>query len=441
MMVVIDLFSGAGGLTEGFFRQDFKIIAHVEKDKWACETLKTRIIYHYLKKRNNLELYRSYLLNSKGYRKIKESREIIFNKYPELRTKLEFEVINKTFGNPLEEKNVCESEEIIKYIERSMKYNNVNSVDLIIGGPPCQAYSIVGRSRMKEAVIKDKRNYLFRYYKDIVARFQPKMFIFENVPGILTAMDGKIFKIIHDEFKQIGYEILSGPNEDIKKNILNSKDFGVAQNRKRLILFGFKEELNLNYPNFVANKIYKDLINVTTRQAISDLPQLSAGEGEDFGITSYLRRKPSKYQKIMREDSFGVLNHKARMHNDRDLGIYKKAILKAMKGKRLKYNELKENEKTHKNQDVFLDRFRVHWWDDIPHTIVAHISKDGHYNIHPDIKQLRSLTVREAARIQSFPDNYYFEGPRTAQYVQVGNAVPPLMSEAIAKTLKELKIR
>lgn len=132
-------------------------------------------------------------------------------------------------------------------------------------------------------------------------------------------------------------------------------------------------------------------------------------------------------------------NIRARKLNSRDKKIYQLAIEKSTKNEKLYYDELPKNLKTHKNEKSFSDRFKVHGMYDVPHTIVAHISKDGHYNIHPDIKQCRALTVREAARIQSFPDNYLFEGPRTAQYVQVGNAVPPLLSKAIARALKDIK--
>ncbi len=169
-MNVIDLFSGGGGLTEGFVRQGYKIIAHVEKDRWACETLKTRIIFYYLKKKNDLYLYNEYLKLAGNYRKINSNREIIYKKYPELKEKLEYEVLNCTFGNLNEDKSATGIDEIIKRIKSSMKYNKVRKIGLIIGGPPCQAYSLVGRGVMKEKVEDDKRNYLFRYYKQIVKR-------------------------------------------------------------------------------------------------------------------------------------------------------------------------------------------------------------------------------------------------------------------------------
>lgn len=436
-MVIVDLFSGAGGLTEGFFQEGFNIIAHIEKEPWACETLKTRICYHFLKEQNNLDLYFTYLKNSKNYRTISQNRQIIFDQYPELQEKLNMEVLNKSFGNPANDPKATSTTDIIRLIESSMHYNNKTGVDLIIGGPPCQAYSLIGRARMKESVYKDKRNYLFYYYKELVNYFRPRMFVFENVPGILTAHNGKIFTTISKEFDSIGYTLLSGINSDHKANIINSKSFGVYQSRKRVILFGFRKDLDLYYPDFQKYAFCFDEPH-TTKNAIGDLPFVYNGEGSDSIILPYSDAglHLSKYQQFMRKDCIGVINHKARPNLDQDKQIYRIAIEKAQCNQQLRYSELPEHLKTHKSEYHFEDRFKVHWWDDLPHTIVAHIAKDGHYNIHPDLNQCRSLTVREAARIQSFPDNYKFEGPRTAQFVQVGNAVPPLMAQTIAKAIK-----
>lgn len=439
-MVVVDLFSGAGGLTEGFYKEGYDVVAHIEKEKWACETLKTRICYHYLRERDDLNTYNEYLKNCGDYRNIYKSREILFVKYPELKIKVEKEVINRTFGNPEEEIGVSDINEIIELIKDSLNYNNKNIVDIIIGGPPCQAYSLIGRSRMKENAKADKRNYLFKYYKEIVDYFHPKLFVFENVPGILTAHNGAIFKEIQNEFKQIGYNLMSGRNEKHNKNILNSKDFGVYENRKRMILIGVSEDSNIQYPDFSKNVTLPNE-DQNTKNAIGDLPFLFPGEGEDFKLINYPytdEERLSKYQKLIRNESIGVLNHKSRTIKDFDCKNYKMAIEQKDQGKQLYYFNLPEDTRNHKNIHSFIDRFKVHGWDSCPHTIVAHISKDGHYNIHPDITQCRALTVREAARIQSFPDNFKFEGPRTWQYVQVGNAVPPIMAEIIAKTIKQI---
>ena len=160
-MVVIDLFSGAGGLTEGFLSEGYKFVAHVEKEYWACETLKTRIMYYYLKERNDLEMYNNYLISSNSYKDIEKNRESVFAKYPQLKSILEKTVLNKKFGDVTKDKSATDIKDIFKLIDISMKYLKEKKVDIIIGGPPCQAYSIIGRSRMKEKVKEDERNYLF----------------------------------------------------------------------------------------------------------------------------------------------------------------------------------------------------------------------------------------------------------------------------------------
>lgn len=438
-MIIIDLFSGAGGLSEGFHTKDNKIIVQIEKDKWASETLKTRTIFHYLKSKNELDTYFEYLRNGTNYRKISENREFIYKKYTELQDILKYQVLNKKFGNPQNDIEATSLKEITKLIEDSMKFNNENNIDLIIGGPPCQAYSLVGRSRMKENAEKDSRNFLFYYYLNLVKEYRPKAFVFENVPGILTAKKGRVFEKIKEEFDNCGYELLSGPSILDNENILDFGEYGVIQKRKRVLLFGFRKELNLTYPNFKVNK-FQWRHELSTENVLGDLPILYPGEGEDFNLTSYddSKNELTNFQKYIREDSIGVINHKARTIQDRDREIYKLSIMLSQNGEQLKYPDLPNELKTHQNQKSFLDRFKVHALNKMPHTVVAHISKDGHYNIHPDLNQCRSLTVREAARIQSFPDNFVFEGPRTAQFIQVGNAVPPIMSFVIEEAVKKI---
>lgn len=430
----IDLFAGAGGLSEGFIQAGFKIIATVEKEKWACETLKTRHIYHHLKNINQLDDYWEYCHNTLLPYESSANREKIYQKNPGLKEKIENTIWQAEFGDLLTEKNVYLATYIIKLLEQSAKFHN-SDVQFILGGPPCQAYSIVGRSRMGDAVRNDQRNYLFKYYYEVVKHFQPAFFLFENVPGIITANDGLIFKMIQEDFDKIGYDFLTGRNKDINKNIQLSSNFGVAQNRKRFIFIGIRRGVNLEYPLFPQFSLNGQL---STQNAIADLPFLKPGDGNDHGLRPYPENgKLSEYQESMRNDSKGVMNHRARPLNKwYDKEIYKLAIQKAQRNEILHYSELPSELKTHKNEKHFEDRFKVHRVDKIPHTIVAHIAKDGHYNIHPDIRQLRSLTVREAARIQSFPDNFKFEGPRTAQFIQVGNAVPTLMAKAFATALK-----
>lgn len=434
----IDLFAGAGGLSEGFIQAGgFKIIATIEKDYWACETQKTRHIFHYLKSVNRLDDYWEYCRNTTSLNQIIPNRNKIYEKHRELEDDIKHTIWQAEFGNPQKNQNASTSKEVIQHLENSVKYHKKPDIDFILGGPPCQVYSLVGRGRMKEFAKDDERNFLFRFYFDIVKHFKPRFFLFENVPGILSARNGEIFKMIQDDFDRIGYAFVSGRNNgNIQKNIQNAFDFGVPQNRKRLIFLGIRSDVALEYPLFGTKSIVPETL--FTKNVISDLPKLKPDSGQDHGVIDYDKDPVSSYQEEIRQDSSGVMNHRARpLNKSYDQQIYKIAITMARRRKQLDYSTLPEDLKTHKNESSFVDRFKVHWWNETPHTIVAHIAKDGHYNIHPDKKQLRSITVREAARIQSFPDNFRFEGFRTAQFVQVGNAVPPKMARAFAEAIKK----
>jgi len=209
----------------------------------------------------------------------------------------------------------------------------------------------------------------------------------------------------------------------------------VLQDRKRIIFIGWQSEHDLEYPVFEDQENGYRVWNV-----LNDLPPLEPGSGTD-GPQKYRAGRPSRYLREtgIRTDETCVRNHTARIHNERDREIYRIAIKKwTQENRRIRYDELPDELKTHRNCVSFRDRFKVVSGDGLSHSIVAHVSKDGHYFIHPDIRQARSLTVREVARLQSFPDNYIFEGPRTSQYSQIGNAVPPLMSEAIAIETKKM---
>ena len=416
-LVVLDLFSGAGGLSEGFFRIEATFVGHVEADKYACETLKTRTAYWNLKSQNKLGIYYDYLLK-------KITRDELWQKsgIADSLDVINTEIRNDTFDT------------IVKTVKQNLKSKKEKKVDLIIGGPPCQAYSIVGRARMKEAVTCDPRNYLYQYYVRFLEEFKPKMFVFENVPGILSAANGQHFQDIKNAIDKAGYHM------EIKE--LSASDYGVLQERKRIIIIGWKKDKRrktYEYPEFetiVKKYLVKDLLE--------DLPETKPDNMiEGKGL---YRSNPSRYliEANIRDENFDILTqHETRMHNDRDLKIYKIAIEKWDKEKkRLCYKELSEEYPelcTHKNKTSFTNRFNVIKADQpASHTILAHMAMDGHYYIHPDIKQLRSLSVREAARLQSFPDDFYFEGPRTAQFRQIGNAVPPKMAEQIAKTIQKI---
>lgn len=404
----IDLFAGAGGLSEGFIRQGFKPVAHVEMNKHACDTIKTRTTYHWLKENNKANIYYDYLKSE-----IKNKEELWKN--------VPVHVINSVINKEISEITLAE---IFDTIDKEL---NGGKVDLIIGGPPCQAYSVVGRAR--KDMESDPRNHLYKHYVKFLEKYKPRMFVFENVPGILSAKNGEYLDKIFKAVRSAGYEVAIPP-----KNHLNAKDFGVLQDRKRVIIIGWKKELNLKYPVFDTTEnnfqVLKDLF--------SDLKPLKNGQGTLNAVeyakptTEYLK------QKNIRNGLEFVTQHISRPNNDNDLEIYQIAIEQWNNGKRLNYAELPKRLIKHSNIDSFVNRFQVVNGKGVSHTVVAHIAMDGHYYIHPDIKQIRSISVREAARIQSFPDDYFFEGGRTAAFKQIGNAVPPLMAEEIAKKIKNI---
>ncbi|TDP59946.1 DNA cytosine methyltransferase [Flavobacterium dankookense] len=397
----IDLFAGASGMSEGFIREGFEAVAHIEMNSEACQTIKTRAAYHYLKSQKNLDLYYQYI---KG----ETSQDVFFNAIPSqiLDSVINIEINDDTISG------------IFEKIKKSGK-----KIDLIIGGPPCQAYSLLGRHQ--EDIENDPRNKLYIQYGRFLNEFKPKAFVFENVPGMLSANKGQHFKNLKAYFRRIGYEVYH--------DTLNAADYGVVQARKRIIIVGWKKEKDFGFPEF--EKIVKQY---TVNDAFADLPKLKPGEG--FKKTDYTQSKNEYLQKFeLRNGVDFVTQHISRPHNTRDLAIYKTAIQKWNKGKeRLKYPDLPDELKTHKNETSFTDRYKVVDGLGVAHTVVAHIAKDGHYYIHPDETQCRSISVREAARLQSFPDDFYFEGSRSAAFKQIGNAVPPLMANAIAKKMKEL---
>ena len=223
---------------------------------------------------------------------------------------------------------------------------------------------------------------------------------------------------------------------------LEANNFGVLQNRKRVIIIGWQKHLNPKLPDLESHRYTG---NYKVKDVLCDLPKIGAGEGIDKFCT--YDSKPSRYLKesSIRNGINILTQHVARPHTEQDRRIYQIAVNKwNQSGERLNYNDLPEKLKSHRNRHSFFDRFKVVAADlEYSHTIVAHIAKDGHYYIHPDLDQNRSISIREAARLQSFPDNYYFEGVkekqnRTSAFKQIGNAVPPLMAEVIANELKSL---
>jgi len=414
-LTFIDLFAGAGGLSEGFIRAGYEPIAHVEMDEAACYTLRTRAAYHYLKAQKKFLVYTDYL---KGI----ISREKLYSYIP---SEIMESIINLPIGgdnNPV----------IHKRIEKLL---NGRNVDLIIGGPPCQAYSLVGRARSRDGMKGDHRNYLYVQYAKFLEKYNPKLFVFENVLGLKSAGSGIYLANMEKLFDKKGYHM--------KLFTVEANNFGVLQNRKRVIIIGWHKKLKISLPDLEA---IRSNTKYTVKELLSDLPPLHAGEGVD-------KDKDIKYSKAKTEylDKSGIRNgidiltqHIARPHTEQDKEIYRIAVKQMQRGERLNYTSLPKRLMTHKNQHSFFDRFKV--VNDkaaYAQTVVAHIAKDGHYYIHPDIKQNRSITVREAARLQSFPDDYYFEGVkegknRTAAFKQIGNAVPALMAFSIAVHIRTL---
>ena len=380
----IDLFAGAGGFAEGFYQEGYNALSHIEFDKYACDTLKHRMKYYNYSKED-----------------------------------IEKSVLHKDITD----------NDVLELMDKSVKNS---SVDVIIGGPPCQSFSSQGKARDPQGMQCDPRNYLYESYMRILNHYQPKFFVFENVSGILsTKINAK--PIINDIFKDMkkNYKILEN-KEDI---LLNAVDFGVPQERKRVIIIGVRKDLGINIKDVYTDlkKLSNKQKTVTVEEAISDLPKLKAGEGEEE--ITYTPTKINEYIKQLRnKDNDKVYHHRARNHNDLDIERYK-----TMSKNRWTFSELLEKKPSlaHPKKRVFNNSYVVQHFDKPSKTIIAHLYKDGNQFIHPDYTQQRTFTAREAARIQSFPDDFIFPCSRTQQYKQIGNAVPPLLAKHIASVLKK----
>ncbi|MBT9147142.1 MAG: Modification methylase AplI [Syntrophomonadaceae bacterium] len=505
---VIDVFAGPGGLGEGFasFRDGvgktpFAIRLSIEKDHFAHKTLELRSFFRQFSDKNVPDDYYEYLRGN-------IQREELFKKYPVQAQNAEREVWCAELGD----KGISRQEVdvlIKEALSGSKKW-------LLIGGPPCQAYSLVGRSRMKkvnsEEFENDHRHFLYREYLNIIAVHGPPVFVMENVPGILSSrVNGEnIFeRILHDirnptdavlelnssterpdeRFTYHIYSLVKSTDDahNLKPSeyVIRSEDYGIPQARHRVILLGIRSDLDVK-----PLQLSKAGEKVPMWNAISDLPALrsrlskekdsweswkaileSVSKCEWFSdpsIDDALRDKlrsvskenngildigreftpcsenPDIFPEWFRDERLGGVNHHlSRSHIRKDLYRYLFASCFAkVHGRSPRLRDFPESLlPDHKNVGkavnggMFSDRFRVQVKGEPSTTITSHISKDGHYYIHPDPTQSRSLTVREAARLQTFPDNYLFEGPRTMQYHQIGNAVPPLLARQIAEVV------
>ena len=302
MLNIVDVFSGAGGLTEGFRSRDYyNFICHIEMDKDACSSLKLRNIYHYLKEQNNLSLYFEYIQG-------KISKNDLYSIVPSNITE---DILNKEIS----EETIPS---IFEFIDQRL---GDKALDGIIGGPPCQAYSTIGRVSNKSKKLTDKRIYLYKHYVDFINKYKPKFFIFENVKGLLSFKDitGELLlpKII-DEFTKCGYRV------DYK--VINASDYGVVQKRERLILIGYRKDLSLNESFFDYLNEYVET-PPTIKELFEDLPSIKAGRESNKYRGNYTSKFIGKY---IRNKSDVLTQYIARPHNENDLQIYK-LVLKAKK--------------------------------------------------------------------------------------------------------------
>lgn len=314
-----------------------------------------------------------------------------------------------------------------------------NEVDLIIGGPPCQAYSSAGRARDFNGMKKDPRNFLFEHYVKILNAFLPKFFVFENVTGILTAnVNGQ--RIIDKVFEELGRNYNLASPEEME---FNTAEFGVPQTRRRIIIMGVRKDIPLK-PSTVYSKIKKTHYlpgedshkgkkkkYVSVREAIGDLPVIP--QGNKLKSMPYSYSVENDFTSWTRGEDGVVYDHVCRTQNATDTERYSEMAKNGWT-----FEELLSNrpDLQHEKQRVFGNSYVVQSWDYPARTIIAHLCKDGNQFIHPDYRQGRSISVREAARLQSFPDDFRFYGAMTQQFKQIGNAVPPLFAFHIAKALK-----
>lgn len=408
----IDLFAGCGGLMDGFMQEgSYTTLACVEWEKYPCLTLANR-------------------LKSK-WKHANADKEVV--RFDIQRTE---ELING-FDDPDYGSNPGLKELV-----------GDNSVDVVIGGPPCQAYSLAGRIRDPHGMKDDYRNYLFESYIRILNYFKPKFFVFENVVGMLSAApDGTpIVDKIRKAFNEAGYSVI----DDFRNALFDVADFGIPQHRRRVIILGVRQDVfskNVEgelFPVDMSNDLVKEFYQVimpdlkkkskprTVRDAIEDLPPIYPAE-------DVIRIKGQKFSHEPIECDV-IANHSPRFHSKRDIGVFK-LLEEDIESGRMQYvsiDALKQlyTDVTGKKSNIH--KYYVLRWNEPSNTIPAHLYKDGMRHIHPDSKQARSITVREAARLQTFADDFEFLGPTMAQYKMIGNAVPSDFAKVIAKGLKQI---
>lgn len=403
----IDLFAGCGGLSEGFLQTGkFEGLAHVEWESPMINTLRQRLIDKW--NHSEEEAKRRVIKFD-----IQKTEELIHGNWSEETKKL------------YEKEN--HPDLVAKGLEGLIDGNNV---DLIIGGPPCQAYSIAGRAQDPHSMKDDYRNFLFESFVKIVDHFKPKAFVFENVPGLLSACPGEkpVRERIYESFKEIGYDIRT-PNE-LKKSVYCAEDFDVPQKRNRIIIIGTQIGSKMEVEEFYESLNFHKSTNPhkTVRDAIGNMPRLFPKEK----IEKVGRKNISHEQR----EGEPINLHAPRYHGERDQRLITEWLSNNM-------NKASQEEKLafythitgHTSNHI---KYRNIEWDKPSPTIVAHLHKDGYMFIHPDIEQLRSITIREAALLQSFPLDYKFIASSPYCYKMIGNAVPVLFAKGIAEAMYDV---
>jgi DNA (cytosine-5)-methyltransferase 1 len=398
----IDLFAGCGGLMDGFMQEgSYNTLACVEWEIFPCQTLVNRLEKKWHHKNAKEEVIRFDIQRTDEL--IKGFDDVEYGKHIGL---------DKLIGE--------------------------KKVDVVIGGPPCQAYSLAGRIRDPHGMRDDYRNYLFESYIRILDYYKPSFFVFENVVGMLSAApDGTpIVERISKAFDKAGYCVIS----DFKNAVYDVADFGIPQHRKRIIILGVNKQLEVNdagicqqiLEDFYHNLMPKykiEAIPRTVKDAIGDLPVIIPSK-EIVKINGH------KYSHIP-FDGAGVMNHIPRFHSERDQKIFSLLgeDIASGRNKYVSTESLKTlyTQMTGKKSNIH--KYYVLRWNEPSNTIPAHLYKDGMRHIHPDPAQARSITVREAARLQTFADDFEFIGPMMAQYKMIGNAVPSDFAKIIAKGL------
>lgn len=403
----IDLFAGCGGLSEGFLSTGrYEALAHIEWEKPMVDTLRNRLV----EKWNHSE---EDALKRVIQFDIQKTDELVHGKW----SNESVCTYGKNNHPEIVSKGLC------GLIKR-------RKVDMIIGGPPCQAYSIHGRATDKNSMQNDYRNFLFESFCRLVDIYKPEVFVFENVAGLLSAKPGDIpvRNRIFDAFSEIGYSILNP--EDMPHALYEAGNYNVPQNRPRVIILGVR-----NGSSIKLDELYASVSNEasttkqpTVRDAIGNLPAL-------FPLDEHQAMASTRKSHMDNPDP-NIYQHDARNHNAREREIFREWIDKDMN--HISHKEMLRYYYEKTGHSTLFQKYKSLEWDKPSHTIVAHLSKDGYMFIHPDSKQARSITVREAACLMTFPMDYTFLGSTPYNYKMIGNAVPVNFAKGIATGLYKL---